>query len=206
MDRTKEVLDKNHTEDSQDITETKVTKKSKSRAGRKPGYRMESWQKEIQMASVRNKDLECFNLFFGEFVEVCCQFVGQVFYLPPESGERGLFYDDRLFVLREAICREGKPPSSTKFFFRSEAMSWKKLCLGAFDLYVSIRDKKLFPVEEMVRADLYDRIGEIATREGLKFHDQKVIGQNLSSTEIVLPEFEEGGLPGDDSREDGMTV
>lgn len=190
MDRTKQVLDDVVVGDSPDKAGAKSTSKSKSRAGRKPGYRMEPWQKEIQMASVRNKDLECFNLFFGEFVGVCCEFVGQVFYLPPEGGERELFYDDRLFVLMEGIRRDDAPPSSVKFFFQSEAMPWKKLCPGAFDLYVAMRDKKLFPADETVRADLYCRIREIAFREGLKFHDQKIIGHNLASTEIALPDFE----------------
>lgn len=189
MDRAKEVLEQN----LPDTAETKVTSKSKSRAGRKPGYRMESWQKEIQMVSVRNKDLECFNLFFRDFVGICRDFAGQVFYLAPESGERSLFYDDRLFCLRQCICRDGGFPTETKFFFQSRSMSWKKLCLGAFDLYVSVREKVTFPADETVRSDLYRRIRESAFKEGFKFHDQKILGRNLSSTEIVLPSFEDRG-------------
>lgn len=171
-----------------------ATHKGKRRAGRKPGYRMESWQKEIQLASVRNKDLESFNRFLGQFVQTCLDLEGEVFFIPPESGEKRFFYEDHLYVLRQCICRDHEPRSSTRFFFQGQSLTWKKVCLGAFDFYRAVRDKTLFPEDESIRTGLYKRVRSLAGGEGLKFADQKTLDRNLSTIEVAPPRFDEDAL------------
>ncbi len=193
MNQAKEGLEKKPVTDA-NIAAIPSTHKGKRRAGRKPGYRMESWQKEIQLASARNKDLESFNCFFNGFIHAFAGLEGRIFFIPPESGERRFFYEDHLFILRQCIRGGNEPQSATRFLFQGLNLTWKKACIGAFDLYSDLRDKKIFPEEETVRRELYRTICRLARAEGLKFGDQKIIEKNLISAEVFPPSFHEDEL------------
>ncbi len=160
---------------------TPPNKKGKSFSGRKPGYRMKEWQKEVQLASLRNRDLENFNIFLQEFASIFRELAGERFFLAPSQIDRDLFFpEDHVYILEKVLQRSGISATEALFFYRDQNRGYKKACLKTYEQYTLTRDRKLFPLEETVRKDLLNSIRTAAFREGLHFPEQNLIYRNLS--------------------------
>ncbi len=157
-------------------------KKGKSLSGRKPGYRMKEWQKEVQLASLRNRDLENFNIFLKEFAFLFRQLTGERFFLAPSRIDRDLFFaEDHVYVLEKVFQRTGLSATEALFFYRNQNRECKRACLKTYEQYALTRDRKLFPLEETVRTDLFNSIRTAAFREDLRFPEQDLICRSLST-------------------------
>jgi hypothetical protein len=147
------------TEPGRSVPERKV----KSPAGRKQGYRMQAWQKELQLTSIRNRDLENFNSFLRDFAEVLQGFRGKEFFILSDTPQRNhLVPQERVFVLRDVLKRDGGLSCNTLFLYQNVSLEWERVCLKVFDNYTLVREKKLFPHGEEARTEMYRLIGCLA--------------------------------------------
>lgn len=165
-------------------TITPPYKKGKSLSGRKPGYKMKEWQKEVQLASLRNRDLENFNVFLNELVSLFRAIRGERFFLAPFQIDKDLFFpEDHIYVLEKVLLRPGVSGSDALFFYRHVHDTCRRTCLKTYEQYDLTKDLKLFPLEERVRKDLYNTIRTVAFSKGLRFPEQDLICRNLDSFE-----------------------
>jgi hypothetical protein len=147
------------TDNIQSIPERKV----KSPAGRKQGYRMQAWQKELQLTSIRNRDLENFNSFLRDFAGVLQSFRGKEFFILSDTPQRNhLVPHERVFLLRDVLKRDGGLSCNTLFLYQNVSLEWERVCLKVFDNYTLVREKKLFPHEEEAKTEMYRLIGRLA--------------------------------------------
>lgn len=132
-------------------------KKVKSSSGRKQGYKMASWQKEIQKAACREKDLEGFNAFMEALVDLLERFQGETFIIEGDSREFNLFCSpmDFLFVLQKVAKKRGYAGASSLIFFVNQSVPSIKLCLKVYDLYDMIKSERAMPFEEEVKEDFF---------------------------------------------------
>ncbi|MFA0888294.1 MAG: hypothetical protein ACC613_04240 [Synergistales bacterium] len=156
--------------------------KNKRIVGRKPGYRMESWQKEVQTASLRSKEMEAFNLFFDRFVELSCEhLVGERFRVSFQSTAGPCPWDDpgEECVLETFLRRPQAPLSETLFNYVGVQSRWRRYCLKAYDHYIAVRDGKIRPMDPNVAGPFGKALRDEILLKGLKFSD---------AAEWLLPE------------------
>jgi|GEM_PF-928245 len=160
------------------------TKKGKSLSGRKPGYRMKEWQKEVQLTSIRNRDLDCFNSFLEEFVSISKGLADEKFFIIPDRMDGNLsFPEDHIYIFKHFFRRNDLPDTETLFLYANVNLSYKKICLKAYEQYALLRDRQFFPVDMSVRRSLFDSIRTAVFREGLRFPEQDLICRSLSDME-----------------------
>lgn len=148
---------------SKESPEPAPDRKGKSSAGRKQGYKMQAWQKELQLTSIRNRDLENFNHFLVSFIDVLQGFKGEEFFLVQENVQKdSLVPPERVFVLKEILRRRGGLYCNTLFLYQNVTMSWERICLKVFDHYTLVRDKKLYPIREDARSEMYCLLHRLA--------------------------------------------
>jgi len=149
-------------------------RKGKRMVGRKPGYRMESWQKEIQMASLRSKELDSFNRFLDRFVGISCENLAGKRFVISLSSPAGAWpwnqpVDD--YVL-EVLQKRGRfQVSETLFYYVKVGSRWNRYCLKAYEHYVAIRDRKIRPVDPEVERAFLESLKQEILDHGLKFPD-----------------------------------
>lgn len=138
-------------------------RKGKSPAGRKQGYKMQGWQKELQLTSIRNRDLENFNHFLIGFIETLQDFKGEEFYMVHDGLQKDpLAPPERIFILKDILRRRGGLYCNTLFLYQNVTMSWERICLKAFDNYTLVRDRKLFPLSADSRSRMHGRLNRLA--------------------------------------------
>lgn len=176
-------------------SKTPPIKKGKSLSGRKPGYRMKGWQKEVQLTSLRNRDLENFNLFLKDFVNLFAPLVGERFYIIPDHIDSSLFLPgEHVYTLKRIFRRKNLPETEALFFYVDADQHCRKICLKAYEQYSLLRDRQFFPADVSVRKSLFESIRGAVFREGLRFPEQDLIDRSLSS--IEKKDFIESLCPG----------
>lgn len=159
-------------------------RKGKSLSGRKPGYRMKGWQKEVQLTSLRNRDLENFNLFLSEFVVLFRSRIGETFYILPDRMEGKLFFqEDHIYRLKRIFKRKALSETEALFFYENINLHNRKMCLKTYEQYSLLRDRRFFPADVSVRESLFESIRRAVFMEGLRFPEQELIVRSLSSIE-----------------------
>ena len=150
-------------------------RKVKSSAGRKPGYKMQAWQKELQLASMRNRDLEQFNRFLLDFIAINENCLGERFFIERDhSGQPFHLPEDDIFLLRQVLRREGDRFGHTLFLYENTEAGGRRLCLKVFDQYSLMKEGKLYPADENVRRDLVRSVLESA-----EFHGVRAFGEDF---------------------------
>lgn len=150
-------------------------RKVKSSAGRKPGYKMQTWQKELQLASMRNRDLEQFNRFLLDFIAINENCLGERFFIERDhSGQPFHLPEDDIFLLRQVLRREGDRFGHTLFLYENTEAGGRRLCLKVFDQYSLMKEGKLYPADENVRRDLVRSVLKSA-----EFHGVKAFGEDF---------------------------
>ncbi|MFP4482568.1 MAG: hypothetical protein ACLFN0_07250 [Thermovirgaceae bacterium] len=148
-------------------------KKGKSSAGRKPGYKMQAWQKELQLASMRNRDLEQFNRFLIEFIDVHDGYRGERFFVERDhSGQPFYLPEDDVFILRDILHHARGRFGHTLFLYENMVMSGQRLCLKVFDQYSFIKEGKLYPLDDEVRTAFRKTLLAMAERHGIKAFEE----------------------------------
>jgi hypothetical protein len=151
-------------------------KKGKSSAGRKPGYRMQTWQKELQLASMRNRDLEQFNRFLLEFIAIHEEYRGKRFFIERDHSGRPFFLpEDDVFILRDIIHRAADRFGHTLFLYENTTISRQRLCLKVFDQYSLMKEGKLYPVDSEARRALANALGERGECYGIKVFEEGIL-------------------------------
>jgi hypothetical protein len=146
--------------------------KVKSSPGRKPGYRMKTWQKEVQLASLRNQELKKFNIFLEKFVHICAEMEGERFYMEKEREDNtDLFVIDNTYILESVYGRNQPFPGGVIFFFRHENCCWKKECIKTHEMYSLVMGSRLFPSGEGKRRRFCHEVVRIAKECGLEVND-----------------------------------
>jgi len=149
-------------------------RKGKRTVGRKPGYRMESWQKEIQVASLRTRELDSFNRFLARFVALSCErLAGKRFVIsfPSPAGTWPWSDPEDVYVLEVHRQNLKLPFSETLFNYVKLGSRWNRHCLKAYDHYLAIRDRKIRPVDPEVERDFLESLRDEILSQDLKFPD-----------------------------------
>lgn len=149
-------------------------RKGKRMVGRKPGYRMESWQKEIQLTSLRTRELDSFNRFLARFVALSCErLVGKRFVIPSLSPAGAWLWNDPEddYVLEAPRQHLQLSPSEALFSYVKLSARWNRYCLKAYDHYVAIRDRRIRPVDPEVERDFLKSLKDEILKQDLKFPD-----------------------------------
>lgn len=177
-------MQKYHDNHNHKVTTTPTHKKGKSLSGRKPGYKMKEWQKEVQLTALRNRDLENFNIFLYEFANIFRKMSGERFFLATNQVDRDLFFpEDHTYILEKVLQRQGLPSTNALFLYRNVENPCKKACLKTYEQYAMTRDRQLFPIEKTTREELFQSIRTAAFREDLRFPEQQLICKNITSLE-----------------------
>jgi hypothetical protein len=135
---------------------------------------MEFWQKEIQTASLRSKELDSFNRFLARFVELSCErLVGKRFSIsfPSSGGAWPWSEPEDDYVLEVSRQRPQAVPSEMLFNYVKPSSRWNRYCLKAYDHYVAIRDGKIRPVDPEVERDFLKTLKEEILNRELRFPD-----------------------------------
>lgn len=133
------------TEHAEKEYRAEVEKKKKQKLGRKLGFRMADWQKQLQIEAIRHKELESFNLFLNKFTECFFKYENETF-LYIIFDER--YNHQKTFFLSQIkkdqiLCR-------SIFYFKEEGNPRNLLCLKAYDLYEGFIDSTFVPEDETV--------------------------------------------------------
>lgn len=159
-------------------------KKVKSSSGRKQGYKMSSWQKEIQKAACRERDLEGFNFFVNALIELLERYQGRTFIIEENKREPNLFasFVDRLYVLQKVTRKRGHAGASALVFFVNQARPSVKMCLKGYDLYDMIKNKRIAPLEKEVKKDFFRFLIAVLKETEASFPDEGVLMKNFSQS------------------------
>ena len=156
--------------------------KGKSSSGRKPGYKMKTWQKEIQLASLRNRDLENFNIFLSDFAALCTSLKGEAFFLTTgNSGNEPLFPEDHIYVMEQVTSNKKQNSSEVLYLFRNTEETSRKICLKTHELYIMVRDNKLFPAEKNTRRFFLESLMNAVYKDKIRFPEQEIISRNIKA-------------------------
>jgi len=156
-------------------------KKVKSSSGRKQGYRMSAWQKDIQRAACREDDLEGFNKFMGIFVYLVKEMKGKAFYIIDKPLEKGFFFsqENYIFLLDQVSSKKDASGSVVMFFFRNVSMPNVKVAFRAYDLYIMMKSGQFYPMNDEDREDFFIPMLEVIERGDLDFPDKGTLRKRL---------------------------
>lgn len=154
--------------------------KGKSSSGRKPGYKMKTWQKDIQLASLRNRDLENFNIFLNDFAALFTSLKGEIFFMTPkDSRNETLFPKDHIYVMEQVTSNKKQNSSEVLYLFINTEEASRKLCLKTHELYIMVRDNKLFPAKEKTRKFFLESLMNAVYKDKIRFPEQEIISRNI---------------------------
>ena len=159
-------------------------KKVKSSSGRKQGYRMSAWQKDIQRAACREDDLEGFNKFMEIFVYLVKEMRGKAFYIIDKPLEKGIFFsqESHIFLLEQVNRKKNASGSVAVCFFRNVSMPNVKVAFRVYDLYIMMKNGQFYPVNEEDREDFFIPMLEVLERGNLDFPDKDTLRKRLAKS------------------------
>lgn len=131
------------------------------KVGRKPGCRLETYQKQLQTEGKMNRKLLCFNEYLGNFVKEADESIGTNFIFRLPEGESTLIlagtnnknngYSSRVYYFK---------PSPEERGYRA-ATSY-----SAYDLFTGVQNRVIIPNDEQIKQKFLELVDSSPVRAG----------------------------------------
>ena len=120
--------------------------KIRKTSGRKPGYVMKEWQKDIQRQNVRYKEAVSFCAFLDDFMSSIYNMIETKFYIFDSRDTEKVTDDKQVYILTS--IKKGRTSSETILYFQNISEKWKRLSFKAFEFYETVRNHQSYPLNE----------------------------------------------------------